>query len=83
MISNSSAIATIAYEFLNACISHLSANAEPNKDVSLDLFGLMRLGITYRDNPDEEIEGNFTPYAEAGPIFKKAIKSNEATEDED
>lgn len=82
-ITMAEAIPTIVYEFLHVTAEWLEKNKSTDEDVIVNLMNLMDIGVTYRESEDGEKTGNFTPFIQAGTIFKTIIKSDEMTEDEE
>ena len=82
-ITNANVIPTIASTFLRTVASWLSDNKSTDSDISIDIMGLMEMGISYRESEDGEANGNFTPFIVPGPEFKQRIKDNDLTENED
>ncbi|MDD3172112.1 MAG: hypothetical protein PHF63_00330 [Herbinix sp.] len=83
--SNTNAVIAVSFEFMSEFIKYLAAHKPDEDDEStLVNFGdLLTLGIDRRSS-DEGKEANFTPIAEAGQLFKFAIKDDAMTEtDED
>lgn len=83
-VSSIEGIATIGHCFIEAVVNYLAENKSTEHDVSIDLFGWMDAGVTYRASDDDsECDGNFTPYVVPGPVFKRTIKDNDITEGEE
>lgn len=82
MISNAAIVPTIVNAFLTSAAAYLAEHKDVNKDVIIDMLGFFDMGVSYRDS-DGEADGNFTPFVTPGPSFKRAIKDNDVTEDEE
>lgn len=83
-VGNDAVVATIAYEFLYQSFMWLNANKKADEEVVINFGQLMELGVTNREGGDEEEkDGNFVPFLNAGHIAKTIIKSDLETEDED
>ena len=61
----------------------LSKEKSMDVDTEINLMDVLTVGISYRESEDGEKDGNFTPYAIPGQVFKTTIKSDEVTEDEE
>lgn len=73
-------IPTIAYHFMRAAIDYLNKQKAVDTNVSLDLCGLMEIGVTFREG-DAEKDANFTPYVSPGREFM-ALVSPQAEDEE-
>lgn len=82
-VSNAMAIPTIVNAFMKTATAYLAEHKDTNVDVSIDMLGFFDMGVSYRESEDGENDGNFTPFTTPGPVFKKAIKDNDLTEDDD
>ncbi len=82
-ISVHEAIPTIWYAFTDQVIKRLSKEKSMDADTEINLMDVLTVGISYRESEDGEKDGNFTPYAIPGQVFKTTIKSDEVTEDEE
>jgi hypothetical protein len=82
-ISNAEAIPSIIHAFLRSTVGFLAENKSQTEDTVIDLFGILEVGTTFRESEDGENDGNFTPFATAGPAFRKGVKDNDITETED
>lgn len=82
-MSNFEGYPTIVSAFLRTAIAYLAEHKSTTEDVVIDLFGLLDIGVTFRESEDGENDGNFTPFATAGPEFRKKVKDNDVTESED
>lgn len=79
-ISSSAAIPTIICQFLRTTVDAINENKSKG-DVNINLFHILDMGVTYREDTDGEKEGNFTPYTQAGQDFKLGIKDDKLTEE--
>lgn len=82
-INRPQAVATIAYQFLKSAVQEIVKNRVEGEDININLFHLIDMGLTYKENADGDVEGNFTPYVQPGQEFKLAVKDNNVTETED
>lgn len=80
-ISHGAAIPTVAYAFLREAVAYLNNNKTLGGDTEINLFQLMDIGISHRENEDGEKEGNFTPYINPGQEFKLLVKDDGETEE--
>ncbi len=82
-IPSTAAVATIMAEGIRQAIIWMAQNKTTEDDLSLDMFGLMEMGVSYRaGNEESEKEGNFTPWITPGQGMKTMIKSDALTEAE-
>ena len=81
-ITQAAVIATVAYDFLRAVSVVLAKNKSEDEDVEINFAHLYTFGVNYRAGADGEKDGNFVPYAEVGPIIKRIVKADDATEEE-
>lgn len=82
-VSNPAAIPTIVHAFMKVAVNYLAEKKSTDTDVAIDVLGFFDMGVTFRESDEGECDGNFTPFTTPGPVFKKAIKDNEITEEDD
>ena len=82
LVTMPEAINTIAYAAMLSTAMYLDKHKQVNETTAINFLNFMTIGTTYRESEDGEKEGNFTPFLQAGTIFKTLIKSDDTTEDE-